>query len=102
MAMSKLQANWEKVGDDLGLDLVIPFDLHLGSDVTIHAELLVKNFGGGNGTLVIAEFDAVRKYQAQIDALDYGWSVLDEPREPYDRKNIIEMLSESSRRAECG
>lgn len=81
--------------EHLGLDLVIPFDLDIGNDVTIHAELLVKNFGGGNGTLVIKEWDAVRNYVALIsEKLGYGISTLEEPLEPYDRETIIEMLSE--------
>jgi hypothetical protein len=76
------------------LDLVIPFDLDLGSDVTIHADLLVKNFGCPNGMIVVKEYAAVKTYLAQIDALDYGFSVLDGPLYSYDRATMIEMLSE--------
>jgi hypothetical protein len=81
MSKSKLQAHWEEARDDLALDLVIPFDLDLGNRVTIRAEVLVKHFGDGNGTLVIEEFDAVRNYEELISELDCGWSVLDEPRD---------------------
>lgn len=89
-----MQAHWEQARDDLGLDLIIPFDLDLGTDVTIHAELLVRNFGGGNGTLVVKEYGAVKNHSAQISELDYGYSVLDESQDPYDRATMIEMLSE--------
>jgi hypothetical protein len=34
---------------------------------------------------IVREYDAVKKSLAQIDALDYGFSVLDEPHRPYDR-----------------
>jgi hypothetical protein len=94
MSKSKMQAKWEQARDDLGLDLVIPFDLDLGNDVTIHAELLIRNFGCPNGMIIVREYDVVKKSLAQIDALDYGFSVLDEPHGPYDRATMIEMLSE--------
>jgi hypothetical protein len=67
-----LQAEWEQARDDLGLDLVIPFDLSLGNDVTIHADLLVKNFGCPNGMIVVREYAAIKQYLTKIDELDYG------------------------------
>jgi|ERR1035437_212558 hypothetical protein len=88
-----MQAQWEEARDDLGLDLIIPFDIDLGPDVTIHAELLVKNFGCPNGMIVVREYDAIKKSLTQIDELDYGYSVLDW-QDPYDRESMVEMLSE--------
>lgn len=93
MSKSKMQAEWEEARDDLGLDLIIPFDLDLGNDVTIHADLLVKNFGCPNGMIVVREYAAIKKYLSQIDELNYGFSLL-EGQGPYDRESKIEMLSE--------
>jgi hypothetical protein len=87
-----MQANWEQASDDLGLELVIPFDLDLGTGVIIHAELLVKNFGGRNGTMIVKKYGAVKNNLEQIQKLGFGFSVLDEPRDPYDRATMIEML----------
>jgi hypothetical protein len=94
MSKSKLQAIWEEARDDLGLDLVIPFDLELGNGATIHADVLVKNFGCPNGMIVVSEYGAIEKSLPQIDELDYGFSVLDWSRDPYDRAGMIDMLSE--------
>ncbi len=42
MSESQLEVSWEQARDNLGLELIIPFSLDLGSDGKIEAELLVK------------------------------------------------------------
>ena len=90
-----MQAQWEEARDDLGLDLIIPFDIDLGPDVTIHAELLVKNFGCPNGMIVVREYDAIKKSLTQIDELDYGYSVLDW-QDPYSCRTSSYLFANSS------
>lgn len=98
MVASKLVKKWETGRDDLGLDIVVPYHVGLGNNVTVRAEFLVRNFGAENGTLVFTDTDAVWPHRKELLCLGYGYSVLDEPtdvpNERYDRELFIEMLSE--------
>lgn len=94
MLKDRIQAEWEQARDDLGLEIVIPFKLDLENGVTIHAELLVKNFGGRNGMLIVKKYDIVKDNLTEIQKLGFGFSVLDESWQPYDRAAMIDMLSD--------
>lgn len=98
MDKSKLIEKWEAARDDLGLDIVAPYDAYLKNDTKLRAKLLVKNFGARNGTLVFTDLDLVWPHRDELSKLGYGYSVLDEPTsktdEAYDRDLFIDMLSE--------
>ena len=106
MSKSKLLQEWETARDDLGLEIVAPYEVDLGNNGKLRAEILVKNFGGRNGTLIFTDEDKFWKYHEQLSALHYGTSVLDEPtdedNEIYDRDSFIEMLSEWEWTGEAG
>ena len=71
MLKDRIQAEWEQARDDLGLEIVIPFKLDLENGVTIHAELLVKNFGGRNGMLIVKKYDIVKDNLTEIQKLGF-------------------------------
>ena len=98
MSKSKLVEKWEAARDDLGLDIVVPYEVDLGNNVKLQAKLLVRNFGARNGILVFTDMDLVWPHRNELSNLGYGYSVLDEPtdktNEAYDRDLFIDMLSE--------
>jgi hypothetical protein len=96
MIKAKLLKQWEAARDDLGLEIVAPFEIDLGNNVKVLADILVKDFGGRNGTLVVTSYDVIKSYQEQLRKFGYGFSVLSEPSgEPiYDREVFVDMLSE--------
>jgi len=98
MAKSKLTAKWEEARDDLGIEIVAPYEVDLKNGIKVRAELLVRTFGARIGTLVFTEIDAVWPHRNELSSLGYGYSVLDEPtdkaNELYDRELFIDMLSE--------
>jgi hypothetical protein len=72
--------------------------VELSSEITIHADLLVKNFGAQNGMLIITNYSIVKPHLEQIKKFGYGFCVLDNPDgkivDLYNRKVFIEMLSD--------
>ncbi|MGO9112782.1 MAG: hypothetical protein ACLP9L_26410 [Thermoguttaceae bacterium] len=52
MQSSILIQAWQEAAQDLGIQIVVPFDLTLENGETVHADLLVKDFGP---TLVITD-----------------------------------------------
>ena len=100
MPKSKLLLEWEAARDDLGLDIVAPYVVSIGSNVRVCVELLLKHFGGRNGMLVLTDYGLLKPYEEQIVSLGYGYSVLSEPRgeagKTYCREVFIDMLSDWS------
>jgi hypothetical protein len=98
MKKSKLLEKWEKARDDLGLEIVAPFEVELSDKTKVCANFLVKNFGAKNGMLIFTDYAIVRPYHNELSSLGYGFSVLDEPRnaanEIYVCEDFIEMLSD--------
>lgn len=98
MAKSKLAEKWEAARNDLGLDIVIPYQVDFGNNFQVQAKLLVRNFGARKGTLIFTDMDLVWPHRNELSNLGYGYCVLDEPtdktNEVYDRDLFIDMLSE--------
>jgi hypothetical protein len=94
MQKSKLLAQFEAARDNLGIVIAAPYEVDIDDNVKVRAEILVKHFGGKNGTLVVANYAVVKPYLEQLRILRYGFSVLEEPSEAYNREIFIEMLSD--------
>ena len=94
--MSTIAKEWEAVCDDLGVEIVAPFCVEIGNNVTIHAELLVKHFGAPNGMLIVTDYDLIEPHVKQLLKAGYGFSVLEElsADESYDRETYVRMLSD--------
>jgi hypothetical protein len=93
MTASALVRKWETARDDLGIEIAAPYDLEVQPGVTIRADLLVRDFGGRPGTLVVTEYSRVRSHLNTLEELGYGFSVLTAARS-YDRSEFIDMLSD--------
>jgi hypothetical protein len=98
MAENKLLKEWEAARDDLGINIVAPYEVALGNSRKIHADIFVPDFGHDNGTLIFRDTEAVWPHREELSKLGYGYSVLEEPSADvehlYDREPFIEMLSE--------
>jgi hypothetical protein len=94
----KLLEKWKAARDDLNLEIVTPYEVEVGNNLRVHAESLVKYFGGKNGTLIFTNIDAFRPVGEELCDQGYGISVLDEPtseaNELYNRDLFINLLSE--------
>jgi hypothetical protein len=98
MGKSRLVEEWEAARDDLGLEIVAPYDLRITGNVAVRAEVLVRNYGARNGMLIVTDYAVIQPWLKPLEALGYGFSTLEEPtgdgREAYDRGTFIEMLSD--------
>jgi hypothetical protein len=90
----KMRQAWLAAAKELGIEVVAPFTLKT-SDGQAHEFLaLVRNFGGGVGTLVTSldndEVDA-----GVTDDTGYNWSALNTSTyATYDRETFIEALED--------
>lgn len=87
---------WKAAEDDLGLEIVAPFEVCLASTQNLVAKFLVKNFGERNGMLVFTDYEAIKPHQEQLHDLGYGFSILESQHENevYTREDFIDLLSE--------
>ena len=85
---------WRRVADDLGLEIAVPFDVVLKSDCRIRVPVLVRDFGGARGMLVVLDLSLIEDRTEELVKAGYGYSVLSEPGafEEYNRDVFIEML----------
>ena len=93
---SRLPAEWREVANDLGLEIVSPYEVILPSGSRIRAPVLVRHFGGPKGMLVVADYSESLRTGWAEEAVQagYGFSVLGEPSDEYDRDVFIEVLSD--------
>jgi len=95
---SRLPAKWKKVANDLGLDVVAPFELILASGVRARVPVLIRHFGGPKGMLIVADYsDSLRTgWAEEAVQAGYGFSVMSEPEagEEYERDVSIEVLAD--------
>jgi hypothetical protein len=86
---------WLDAADDLGLEVVSPFELALLTGARIGAIALVRRFGPANGMLIIEDFELVRDHTDALRRESYGYSTFDEGQlGNYERRAAIEMLSD--------
>jgi hypothetical protein len=96
MDLSKLQKRWIDAQVDLNLEIVLPYEFLLEDGSLIAVELLLKNFGAKNGMLILTDYKLIRPHLSWISDCQYGFSVLDVPKNEidarYDRTLTIEIL----------
>ena len=96
MMHEKLLEFWQKAASDLGLQLISPFCLLLGSGHQLDAIVLIKQFGATKGMLVFGDYQEVAPYVDEVVAAGYGFSVLDEPlkNEEYNKEEYVDLLKD--------
>jgi hypothetical protein len=95
---SRLLEEWDRAVRDLKIEIIAPYEVDVAPATTVTVDLLVRNFGGRPGTLVVTDYSRIEPHAESLAALGYGFSVLSEPGDQpwsqYDRGTFIDMLSE--------
>ncbi|CAN5259272.1 hypothetical protein BH23VER1_BH23VER1_32570 [soil metagenome] len=93
---SRLPALWKEAADDLGFEVVSPFELILKSGACVRFPLLVRHFGAIEGMLILSDYSLVSGWIDEIQEAGYGFSVWSEPDlgALYDRAGFIEVFLE--------
>jgi len=85
--LTGLARAWRTAADDLGVEVVVPYELGAGLEYVA----LVRNFGSANGTLILEEWDD--RLCAAAVKHGFGLSCMDSRFYPtYDRHSFIEAL----------
>jgi hypothetical protein len=94
--MNGLITEWKLAAKDLGVEISAPAKIKLNNGSFFIAEVLVKNFGAPNGTLVSTDYKIFEPLKEELFALGYTHSSYGDAdmKEPYERESYIEMLSE--------
>jgi hypothetical protein len=82
--VTRLADRWRKIADALGLRMVAPYRLMLPSGDVVDADLLLRDFGGPNGMLVLSSTDKLGRHGDGVVAAGFGYSVLQEPDDDED------------------
>lgn len=96
--MSRLQNAWRVAAKELGLDVVIPFELKARA-FTIRAEILLRHFGSPQGMLIVSDYRVIEPVRDQVIALGYGFATMTEPDRDWpftqeEKDAFIEMLDD--------
>jgi hypothetical protein len=100
MFQTPMQMKFQRAAEDLGLEIVMPFQIKL-EGTTISAPLLLRNFGDENGVVLMVTSDPSSILDSDLKLLQkykYYWSISDEqsikddPIASYDRDSFVGML----------
>jgi hypothetical protein len=85
---------WIPAKSDLGIDISGPLELQISDDLKIHIDVLVREFGFRNGTVLVEDLEPLLPHIDKISSAGYSISVMLAPRNPvpYDRSAMIECL----------
>jgi hypothetical protein len=94
--MNKMQEHLFRAGSDLGLQVVIPFEITLKSGRRVVAEALLPELGAPRGTVVFRSFDDCLNIHNDLKDLGYTCSAFGEPQpnELYEVESYKEMFAE--------
>ncbi len=92
----QLVAHWRSAAADLGLEIEAPFERTLGSGRRIRAPLLLRNFGGVQGMVILSRSTELEGVEGELEQAGFGYCVMSEPRsdEVYARSVVIEVLND--------
>lgn len=86
--------SWKDAERDLGISVSGPVNIRINDQISIRADMLVRNFGGRLGTIVVEDYSAIEPYVSAICAAGYFWSNFGPPtrQHAYDREMVIDVL----------
>jgi hypothetical protein len=86
---------WKRVGEDLGIDVVTPFEVSFPDGSRVQVSALVRDFGAARGMLVDADYEILKPHTHKVIECGYGYSAnLGHSPEQYDRSAFIEVLQD--------
>lgn len=88
--------HWIEARSDLGVDVVGPLTIKITEALSVHADVLVRNFGGPKGTIGVEDSTPLRPFIDEIWEAGYGVSEFGPPNEklPYDRAATVSCLQD--------
>lgn len=94
--MNRLQSFLQRACNDLGLRIVIPFELEMSDGTKIQAQALLPQLGSANGIVIVKHYSDLKGAASQLSRMGYSYSVLDEPlsSEEFDLRAFAEMFSD--------
>ena len=92
--MNKMQEYLVRAGNDLGIRVIVPFELELNSGRKLKVEALLPDIGYSKGMIVSQSSKGALDIIQELKNLGYGYTVYDEPLpdEVYDVKSYKEMF----------
>jgi len=95
---SRLQTAWLTAARELDLDIKVPFELK-AKTFSLTAQVLLKNFGGDAGMLIVSNYRVIEPFRDQIIKMGYGFVTMAEPERDWpftgeEKEAFIEMLAE--------
>ena len=83
------------VAEDLGIDVVTPFDAILSDGKRLPVAALVKDFGSPKGMLIALDYNILKPHRDKIIESGFGYSTLigNSPAK-YDRGTMIDILKD--------
>jgi hypothetical protein len=92
-AVAQEMAFWKIASEDLGIDIVTPFDATLSDGARLRVAALVKNFGPPRGMLIVSDYDALKPHVQKIIEDGYGYSAqLGNSPAGYDRATMLDIF----------
>jgi hypothetical protein len=86
---------WQRVAEDLDVDIVTPFEATFSDGSRLRVSALVKNFATTRGMLVNADYDVLEPHKHKIVESGYGYSSnLGGPPDQYERSSMIDVLKD--------
>lgn len=94
--MDRMQDYLIRAGEELGIRVIVPFELLMDSGRLLSADALLPDLGAPKGTIVLRSSDEVSRVAAELEKLGYTYSVFGEPLpgEEYDVDSYKEMFSD--------
>lgn len=94
--MNKMQEHLLRAANELGIKVIIPFELNLGSGRRLLGEALFPELSNPKGIIISQSFDNFLSFCDELKQLGYGLSVYAEPspNEEYDVEGYKEMFVE--------
>jgi hypothetical protein len=94
--MNKMQEHLLRAGNELGIKVIVPFELSLASGKKLSAEALLPELSNPKGIIVSQSMTDFLAICDELKKLGYGLSVYAEPssNEKYDVENYKEMFIE--------
>ncbi|MBV9569830.1 MAG: hypothetical protein JO056_01135 [Alphaproteobacteria bacterium] len=92
-----LASHWTEIANALGLEIQSPVEVALSDGTTLHAPVLLKNFGAEKGMILFEGIrDDIFELNEVLVSLGYGFSCLSSYREnePVDLEGAKEVLAD--------
>jgi hypothetical protein len=86
---------WKAVAEDLGIDIVAPFEVTFSDGNRLCVNAVVKDFGPPHGMLIAFDYNALKPYVQRVIENGYGYSAqLGNSAAGYNRSAMIEILKD--------